>query len=521
MLRYEFSAPECAQVPGQLSKYKQERTPVNCRQLLHNPPAGVPDLDFLPVPEQIRLGRKPFNWQERCIRWSVPRDNIHIWHAAGAGKSFTSLWVALAWRRRVVWVTKSPLKLQVRREVRECSTVEPLILDGQKGSPIPLDTSMVIVNYEILPYWRPFLEDYVKGQTVIFDELHMAKQPVRFDSAIDPDTDRRIYIDKNNISAAAAGIGKQADKRIGLTATPVRDTLQDLWSQCDIIEPGCWGWSSWDFVHRYCAARPGEFGGLDVSGKSNVAELKMRLDEISHVVRKEELLAALPPMRRKMVYLTVQEQCRPAAGFAGEMKAAAKAGKASLQEAKHAEAASRKRDWVVNYVSEQLELGKKVVILTGRRIDVDRLNAALAKPVEKSGAMAWAVHGEMSTEFRDSAVVAYMGRQKASLLIGTGECLGTGVNLQDTDVALFVMLPYTPGQIIQWEGRFSRPGQLRPVEIISVIAEGTEDEQVADTLLNKLESVGDVLDDESALQVSGMLAGDEDEAFLKKLLAKI
>ena len=63
---------------------------------------------------------------------------------------------------------------------------------------------------------------------------------------------------------------------------------------------------------------------------------------------------------------------------------------------------------------------------------------------------------------------------------------GEAINLHDTDAALFVMLPWTPGQVRQWEGRFCRLGQKRPVVIYYVISEDTVDEHVADKLIGKL-----------------------------------
>jgi hypothetical protein len=57
------------------------------------------------------------------------------------------------------------------------------------------------------------------------------------------------------------------------------------------------------------------------------------------------------------------------------------------------------------------------------------------------------------------------------VLVGTGDAFGEAINLHDTDAALFVMLPWTPGQVRQWEGRFCRLGQKRPVVVYYVVAE--------------------------------------------------
>ena len=77
----------------------------------------------------------------------------------------------------------------------------------------------------------------------------------------------------------------------------------------------------------------------------------------------------------------------------------------------------------------------------------------------------------------------------------------------DTDAALFVMLPYDPGQLRQWEGRFTRRGQVRPVVIYYVIAEGTVDEHVAGILIDKLPAVATVAKDGELAEAGDVLAG--------------
>ena len=72
-------------------------------------------------------------------------------------------------------------------------------------------------------------------------------------------------------------------------------------------------------------------------------------------------------------------------------------------------------------------------------------------------------------------------------------------------------LPWTPGQVTQAEGRFSRKGSTRPVLIMYMVAEGTVDEHVADILLGKLEAVSSTLNDSEAAGLASTLAGEQDE----------
>ena len=84
------------------------------------------------------------------------------------------------------------------------------------------------------------------------------------------------------------------------------------------------------------------------------------------------------------------------------------------------------------------------------------------------------------------------------------------------------MLPWTPDKVIQWEGRFSRLGQKRPVLVSYVIARNTADEHVADLLLDKLPHVGEIAEDVAAEEIEGALGGiDDSEGAAGRLLDRI
>ena len=51
-------------------------------------------------------------------------------------------------------------------------------------------------------------------------------------------------------------------------------------------------------------------------------------------------------------------------------------------------------------------------------------------------------------------MLEYMRAEGPAVIVGTLDAWGESVNLQDTDLAAFVMLPYTPSMLEQAEGRF-------------------------------------------------------------------
>ena len=306
----------------------------------------------------------------------------------------------------------------------------------------------------------------------------------------------------------------------------MKDRVRDLWAQLDIVEPDSWG-SATSWLDRYADRKPGTYGGYDTTGQSNIPELTERLALVTHHIAYATTHRQLPPKRRQSVYVGAEDQIPPSAGFARELKDAQRRGATAVLEVKLAEAASRKRKAVLGLIEDHVFAGGKVVLFTGRRKDVDVLGELIRKSeaVKARGASVWAAHGDNSSEERSNIVLDYMAHPGPCVLVGTGDSFGESLNMQDTDAALFVMLPYTPGQIRQWEGRFCRLGQKRPVTIYYVVAEGSVDEHVADILIRKLPAVEQVAKDEELAAAKDVIAGfdsnERPDAFADKILSKI
>ena len=175
-------------------------------------------------------------------------------------------------------------------------------------------------------------------------------------------------------------------------------------------------------------------------------------------------------------------------------------------------------------IEDHVSSGHKLCVFTGRRRDVDRMGERINRQplVKKRNVTVWAAHGGTSATDRQKVVDDYMAHPGPCVLVGTGEAFGESLNLQDTDAALFVQLPYTPGALRQWEGRFCRLGQKRPVVIYYVIAEDTVDEHVASILIDKLDAVEQVSKDNELAEAKSVLGGtDDEEALLNSIFEKM
>jgi superfamily II DNA or RNA helicase len=414
---------------------------------------------------------------------------------------------------------------------------------------------VIVVGWEALTSHLPRLKT-VGATTVVYDELHQGKGNKRWEVVpvahpegpmekmaqayleqerdakkqggfIKEDEDgRKMFLPVMNRAAAAADLARTVHRRIGTTATPIKDRVRDLWSQLDIVEPNAHG-SKTVWETRHADRKPGIYGGYDTTGSSNLDELNMRLEGVAHILSYSETHKHLPPKRRQSIYLAPEDQCRPTGGFSKERKDAAKRGASAVLEVGLAEAASRKRPAVVGLVEDHVGSKQKVVLFTGRRRDCDALGKSVrsSQGVKKSGAKVWVAHGEQSQILRDQIVQDYMAHPGPCVLVGTGHAFGESLNIDDTDAAFFVMLPYTPGQLRQWEGRFHRASTTKPVIIYYVIAEGTVDEHMAAILIDKLPAVEKVVADTELGEAKNVLAGfdenETEEEFASSVLADL
>jgi len=513
-------------------------------------------------------------YQKDAISKTGTWSGVHCWHPTGAGKTLTGILWCLLYPGAIVIVTRAASRLQYGREVEKYTHLRPYVLRPlTKKKAVTLEDyiewceteeqrPVIVLAWEALAANVDRILDLVRVKSVIFDESHRGKSTKRWqhlplpvcpegedelsfyrkqerearkrggfipkdgDKYEGPDLGRVMIVPQQNLTTAASVLAKAAGRVICTTATPVKDRVRDLWAQLDLAEPLSWG-SSTVWLKRYADAKPGLYGGLDTRGESNLTELASRLEHVTHRIDYRETHRQLPKKRRQEMYVSPEDQCRPSAGFAKELKGAYKrGGGTALLEVRLAQAASKKTRAVLSLISDHVGSGHKITVFTGRRRDCERLADRVAKDklIKKKKAQVWMVHGEVSPEQRKKIVNEYKDSDGPCVLVATGQSMGESIDgLQyGTAAAIFVMLPYSPGDLRQWEGRFCRLGQQCPVVIYYVIAEDTVDEHVADILIRKLSAVEKVGKDSELAEAADVLAGVSDEdAVLDSILSKL
>lgn len=374
---------------------------------------------------------------------------------------------------------------------------------------------------------------------IILDELHIHGQSKRWKAVQEKDGtvgfQRRQTAtgDKDAWSVAIMDLSRlpSLQLRIGLTATPLDDGRpRRLWAQLDLITPGGFAHSYRRFAERYCDAQPNPYGGIDDKGSSNIDELRARCTFFTHEVPYSESHSSLPPTRVQVVYLPVQAQDKAerfddAQTFDQAIKILARQARGEYEdvparerliEARLAEACSRKRGYVVSEALEGLKGGGKVIVFTARRREAERWGEAIRKAVstgdEAKDATIWVGHGGVSETERNDMIDGFRNSPGPCCLIGTGQAFGIAVDgMQTADLAIFAMLPWKPGDFLQWRGRFDRHGG-RATLLKVVVASATYDERVVEILTDKFGPIEQFL---VADELSGMgekLLGMEDRS---------
>jgi len=532
-------------VPGVRWEHGQLRVPTNAYTLVHNVLGSIgvghtaQNINAAAWKDSVSFHElRDFvpgmltDYQQEGIAFALTRPGSHLWWPCGAGKTLGAIVWAVAAGGPIVAVTRAAARRTWELEVQKYSHLAPYIwkpasLKRKKDRWADLGEYLVWCAEEgrrpfVIVAWETLqsaLADIrkLKPTSVIYDEAHRGKSHKRWQAVTREDGGVK-FSKRENMTSAAMDISRLAKRRLCTTATPVRNRLRDLWAQLDLAEPALWG-AFYPWASRYCGSKPGRYGGIDTTGQSNTDELQQRLNAVAHVVPYATTHAQLPPKRRQVTYLPVEDQQKPAA-MKRDIARASKVGGSALLEVMLCEAASRKRGFILDLAKDHLHDGEgKVIIFTGRRKDAEQLAASVQKA---TGAQVWMGHGDTPAPVRDEIREQYMASDGPCVLVGTGDAWGESLNLQDTDALILAQLPYTPGQVVQWEGRVARLGQKRPVIVHYVVAEGTVDERVAALLLEKLPAVEAVVGDGVAGQLHSELSGAEHEADLvASMLSKI
>jgi len=461
-------------------------------------------------------GRQYLPFQRAGIAYVLERfargqKGVLIGDEMGLGKTIQALGVVNARPdfQRVLVVCPASLRLNWAREA------ERWLIDGRRvqvingGQPDwDLEKGLWVVNYERLKE----VPDAVQFDLVVFDEAHYIKN------------------EKAQRSRRAREIAARARHVLLLTGTPIANRPIELWHPLRVMGASRDFGGFWAFARRYCGAYNNGWG-WDFRGASNLEELQAKLRAKWMVRRlKREVLAELPRKIRQVIplppdtalkRLIAQEQeLRQALERAEELQARLREAEALEDEQAFREALAEleglkeafsemarvrreiglaKVPVVLQHIRDLLEEEQKIVLFAHHKDVVQALVAGLEefRPV--------VVTGDAALQARQAAVDAFQTDEGVRVFVGTLGAASTGITLTAARLLVFAEIDWVPATLQQTEDRIHRIGQQDVALIKYLVAEGSLEAYMAETVAGKLEVIeaaldGDVTGDQALQQ---------------------
>lgn len=375
-----------------------------------------------------------------------------------------------------------------------------LPLYGMKPVEIPQDVDVCVIHYEIVPAWVEALKTWGVG-TLGIDEGHVLISP----------TSKR--------SKAIREIRAEAKGAVVLTGTPPTDKVMDLYNVVDIVSPGRFGDGTFRYGIAYAAGHQEQIDFADrtkrtvwkFDGKSNIDELKRRLEYFLLRRTKRQVMRELPPLTRQVVDVEISASKRIG------LSAALVKDRAAMRRALDA-AADGKMKHVLELVKGHLRDGLKVVVGTYRRVICENL----AEELQEIAPTLW-IHGGLPAAKRSLRIDEIARTHGPACLVANIDCTATGVDFTWSSTCVLAELVWEPRDFGQFESRFHRFGARDPVLVQYVIARGTGDELILEGVIRKLDTFLELIEKDRGDGMRESLRGEEDVGLqrLAKALEKM
>jgi SNF2 family DNA or RNA helicase len=281
------------------------------------------------------------------------------------------------------------------------------IISGRNDAMRTTNDQVVIVNYDLIQYFNN-----AGFQTLVLDECHRLANP------------------KAQRTKASMKLMKEIPQVYALSGTIVPNRPAELWPILHGLGIYRGGW--FDFVYRYAKAWSPPWGGLDVSGASNIPELKELVRP--HMLRrkKEDIFMDYKEPQVSLITFDLPVDKREQSFDADALVANPNALLAfeGLSEIMR-EAGIRKAPLAIEFISDLLKSEEPVVVFAHHKEVVAMLNDGLKefKPVK--------VVGDTPKAQRQKNIDAFQSGKTKCFIGNIGSC-GEGIDLSAADTIVFV-----------------------------------------------------------------------------------
>lgn len=284
---------------------------------------------------------------------------------------------------------------------------------------------------------------------------------------------------------------------IGLNATPIENTLSDMWAQFSVIYPTIfpdYHYFEERYVKKIMIRLPNGMRMPKITGHRNVEEAKYLIRD--RYIRRtyNDVDEQLPEAVVSMVRVSLKPEQREAYDIAqndtysnDDQRVTTLFQRALFCKTSSGKIVSAKLDALVDLLAD---IGDKVVIVTESKI----FAKAMVEEIKKIGKVA-VIHGDVSDPERNRIVNEFTNGS-LMYLVGTS-AIERGLNLQRAGFLINMDLPWNPAKFTQRVGRLRRLNSRHAcVRVINIIADDTVDERVIEVVYKKNRLFTSVFDGE-------------------------
>lgn len=456
--------------------------------------ANTPDIRFWLNPasddvtypdEKYLVSKVPFwarlrNSQREDVRLYTRRRGLLVAHPCSGGKTLTGIAAAHVSGFPVLICAPAIARGVWTSELRKWAPAARLMhLRGHDAQQITgQEADFYFINYEVLAHWGSKLTG-VDWKTVILDEAHEIRG-------------RRS---KRVIDGYRRAVALSCPSVIGLTATPIWNRLDGLWTLLDFIHPGWFG-TYGAFVKRYMNAEISwQHGGLVLGKATNTAELQGRLGYTIRRLSVEELLPELPDMERLPVFVENAGAAARLHQAVSNMAAKSAHGEMTTEQVRQVlgTALQRETKLKLSALREFIEArpGKKILVAAQYKASVMSIAHSLAGYVDEVHSFT----GDQTLEQRLTIFgkIAALPADKTAVVVCTMASARQSIDASCMDGVAILELPWTVEELIQFEGRVRRVTRTADVEAGYFVVDASIDRQLLEMLAAKFDERSEAL----------------------------
>ena len=314
------------------------------------------------------------------------------------------------------------------------------IINGKKNATSIGADGITIINYDLLGA----IENIGKFKTLILDESHRIKSP------------------KAIRTKAAMKLMKAIPNVYALSGTPIPNRPIELFPLLSGL--GIYKGGYYDFASRYARMWKAPWG-MDVSGASNLPELKERMRPFVLRRKKADVFTSyqepvvslitfdLPVDKRELDFSAdaLIDHPNPMLAFEGLSEVMKEAG---LRKVKPA----------VEFLLDKLQTGEPIVVFAHHKDVVHEIYNALAKEGYESSI----ITGD-TPQIRREAIIAHFQSGKNKVFIGNLSACQEGIDLSVADTVVFVEATWQTSALLQASSRIENINKVGCAPLIYLL----------------------------------------------------